>query len=158
MKDPWPKETVLKILLMIWSLPTLILAFLFVILPLATFKQIKLPCKWNIGAFECFLLEGCYLEKKCAHAAFSVGWFIVYKEQYKNNMTIAIHERQHLKQQYVLSVFQWMFYGLFSAIIWIACPNLHAYKANPFELDAMREAGQDTNEIGPIHGDRWPWW
>jgi hypothetical protein len=79
--------------------------------------------------------------------AFSFGWCIFYVEEYDfNNLTVRVHERIHLQQQIYLSIFQWIFYGLFWMTISLFT-KLDGYRANPFEIDARIQAGQDVGEL-----------
>ena len=73
-----------------------------------------------------------------------------------------IHELRHVVQNYVLGVFFFPLYILFSAFIWLFLKDKHAHIDNPFERDARKKAGQPV-EIpreqwyeGP--NDRNPWW
>lgn len=155
---PWPKNWALRIFAGIWSFPTYFLALMFIIFPLRIAGQIK-SRGWKEGARDFVLKPGSFLFRKTKQwRGMSVGWFIFYRDEaaYADRQ-IRIHERQHLRQQLILGIFQWIFYLLMSVVIWISCHTLHAYMANPFELDARRAAGQKI-DIAPKNGDRWPWW
>lgn len=157
--NPWPKNVALRVLVGFWSFVTFLLASLFVFLPLRIAGQV-VSRGWKDGAFDVVLVPGTLLFRKTTKwRGMSVGWFVFYRDNDSySNPTVRTHERQHLRQQLILGIFQWIAYLLVSVVIWMGCPNLHAYAANPFELDARRAAGQGTDDIGPKNGDRWPWW
>lgn len=159
--NAWPRNWALKAVVGIWSFPTMALSFLFVILPLLIARQLE-SRGWRDGAWDLVTRPGSWMRRKYAGkwGGFSQGWCVVYldDDDYKNQQT-RDHERVHLAQQLILGVFQWVFYIQFSVVVWLACRTLHAYKANPFELDARRRAGESIANLGPEpDGDRWPWW
>lgn len=158
--NPWPTRWYLKALAGFWSLPTVVLGFLFCVLPLLAARQIK-SRGWKDGAWDLEAVPGSRLSKSSnVWAAFSIAWFVIYLSPSDvEDYTTRTHERVHLRQQLILGLFHWIFYGLFCIVVWFACRSLHAYRANPFELDARRKAGQTIEPVGPEKGnDRWPWW
>jgi len=154
----WPRNWAVRILVGIWSLPTMVLGFLFYLGPLLAFRQLTWR-GWREGAWDLTVEPGSRMSKS-NWSAFSLGWFVVYTSEnsYKDQRT-RLHERVHLKQQLILGLIHWVFYAQMSVVIWLACRSLHSYSANPFELDARRQAGEAIGGLGPEAGnDRWPWW
>jgi len=144
--SPWPENTFLKILAYIWSSITMIPSLLIIGI-LTCFKQIT-NRGWKNGAWEFTFTENSWLQDKLGakYNGFSFGWCILYSKNGYNNLTVRMHERVHLAQQLKLSIFQWIFYGLFYALIYFGT-NLDPYFANPFEVDARIQAGQNTNNL-----------
>lgn len=157
--NPWPKNVALRALLGFWSFLTFFIALLFVFLPLKIAGQVS-SRGWKDGAWDVVVNPGTLLYRKTSQwRGMSIGWFVLYRgEEAYSSQEVRTHERQHLRQQLILGIFQWIAYLLISVVIWLGCKNLHAYSANPFELDARRAAKQNTDNIGPKNGDRWPWW
>jgi hypothetical protein len=150
----------LKVLAGVWSFPTMALGFLFVLLPLWIGRQIS-PTGWSDGAWEWLVESGSRLHGKAkTWAAFSLGWSVVYfNDNHRKSHSTRIHERVHLKQQLILGIFHWFFYAIFTAVVWASCRSLHSYRANPYELDARRQAGEPVGNLGPdSDGDRYPFW
>lgn len=71
-------------------------------------------------------------------AATTLGVVIVYHPHAWDNARIRKHEQQHVAQAMRLGPFWLPLYGLASLAILIACPSLHYYRDNPFEVDARR--------------------
>jgi hypothetical protein len=157
--NPWPKDIVLKILVSAWCVPIFLISILFTLF-LMLFRQIANK-GWKDGAWELLVTKDSWLNKKFNNkwGAFSLGFSVIYNNEYEyNNLNTRYHERIHLKQQLVLGLFQWIFYGLFCIIVFIGC-DLHAYRSNPFEIDARLKTGQELGNLkADKNGDRWPWW
>lgn len=144
--SPWPKNIFLKILAAIWSSPTMFFS-LFIILPLLAFKQVENK-KWKNGVWEFVVKDHSWLYRKMSgkYNGLSFGWCVLYDKNGYNNLTTRIHERIHLLQQLKLGIFQWIFYALFYVVIYCGT-NLDTYFANPFEIDARIQAGQNTDNL-----------
>lgn len=145
--NPWPNNIFLRYLTYVWSLLTMIFVLPFVGFLIATEQVVGRG--WKDGAWELVTVKGSWLYKKLVmkYDAFSFGWCIFYVEEYDfNNLTVRVHERIHLQQQIYLSIFQWIFYGLFWMTISLFT-KLDGYRANPFEIDARIQAGQDVGEL-----------
>lgn len=56
------------------------------------------------------------------------------------------HETAHVLQGMKLGVFLPVFYSLIYVLAKIACPNVKAYWANPFEIDAVIASNQKVDE------------
>lgn len=157
--NPWPKNLGLRILAGFWSLPVALIAFLVAGI-LFAFRQVH-NFGWKEGAWDLLAREGSWLASyRDTWGGFSLGWVVFYITLADaKNPTTRTHERAHLRQQLILGVFHWVFYATFTVVVWLACRSLHAYAANPFELDARRKAGESIGNLGPEpNGDRFPWW
>ena len=139
-------------------MPVMVLACL-VVLPMWGLRQVR-RLGWKRGAWEWEMVPGSWWDKRAGEwIGFSLGWCVVYRGEWRASDKVEAHERVHLHQQLILGLFHWIFYALFSVVVWLACRSLHSYRANPFELDARRRCGQSTEPLGPDpDGDRFPWW
>ncbi len=144
--NPWPNMIFLKIIVFVWSFLTMLFS-LFVVLPLLISKQIENK-RWKNGAWDLVVKEQSWFHKKFMNKynGLSLGWCIIYDKDGYNNLTTRIHERVHLSQQLKFGIFQWIFYALFYAIIYFGT-SLDAYAANPFEIDARVQAGQNIGNL-----------
>ena len=59
---------------------------------------------------------------------------------------VLAHELEHVKQCSRMGVFQPVAYALCSLVIWVGCPNMSVYRANPFEVSARIGAKQPVSE------------
>ena len=154
-----------KFLGFLWALPASILCWLFYILPLIIFKEIK-----YVGKLDMFVWEfsnpinpTSWYDKLWARWA---GWsgpcvVIIHENVYNNPEELRItrqHELQHCKDQFKWSIFFYPAYICASA--WLAVSNLwkkyedkvHIYYSNPFEIAARKAAGQMVD----IPREWWP--
>lgn len=157
--NPWPKNVFLRCLAAIWSFPTALVGFILSAI-LLCFKSAK-SFGWKDGALDLVLSKDSFLYKKLSNkfSAFSIGWTVVYLSEISlNNESTRIHERTHLRQQLILSIFDWIFYALFCLVIYVAC-DLNSYHANPMEIDAKIKANQHVDaNLFKSNGDKWPLW
>lgn len=155
----------LKILGFIWVLPATILFWLFYVLPLMVFGQIKYVGKLDIFVWEFSnpIDPTSWYDRLWAKWS---GWsgpcvVIIHERVYKSPRLLKItrdHELQHCNDQFRLGIFFYPVYLLLSA--WLAISNLwkkyedkvHIYFSNPLEIRARRVAGQ----VVDIPRDSWP--
>ncbi|KKK78066.1 hypothetical protein LCGC14_2847280 [marine sediment metagenome] len=154
-----------KILGFLWALPASILCWLFYILPLIIFKEIK-----YVGKLDTFVWEfrnpinpTSWYDELWARWA---GWsgpcvVIIHEDMYALPEKLKIirqHELKHCQDQFKWGFFFYPAYLCASA--WLAVSNLwkkyedrvHIYYSNPFEIAARKAAGQ----VVDIPREWWP--
>jgi len=155
----------MKLLGFLWALPATIICWLFYILPLMAFRELKYEGKLDtfVWEFKNPINPTSWYDKLWARWA---GWsgpcvLILHEDVYKdvNKLKITrIHELRHCKDQFKWGIFFYPAYFLASA--WLAISNLwkkkedkkHIYYSNPFEVAARKEAGQ----LVDIPREYWP--
>jgi hypothetical protein len=150
----------------LWLLPITIPAWLFYILPLLVFGQIRFQrFRWpGVAQFVLVAESGWYARKWQRWTGSSGPGFLIYRpiESERVLRRMFIHEIRHNMQQLVFGPLFYPAYAMASAAIWLLCEDYHAYLDNPFERDARRAAGQpvDIPRRHWPHGpnDRNPWW
>lgn len=162
-------KTFLYVLGFIWLLPMTILVWLFYVLPLLAFGNIKFA-GWHgpVAKFKVVEKTGWYYKKWQGWAGWSGPCVYIYKELTKDhyprfseallnqlNNETATHELRHCDQQFVFGVFHYPAYLLCFIALWIygtiTNKDIHGYYDNPFEVDARKAAGQMVK----IPRDRW---
>lgn len=146
--SPWPKNLALKILAAIWAAPTFLVGALvwvgivFILnqgktKTLARFGGVDVACN---GWFAKWMLRNNW-------GAFTIGCFMFYWMpldslwEHQLEDRLLIHERVHVKQQLMLSIFQWVLYLIawFAIFLRSGDPKV-AYQQNPFERWARSES------------------
>lgn len=153
-----------KLLGFIWLLPATSLVWLFYILPLWAFKEIKYEGRADtfVWVFENPINPKSLYDKAWSKWAGWSGPCVYIYKRYTNkdyprvhkktlqeyNRITRVHELRHCDQQFLFGAFHYPLY--FAASGWILLSNLwkpererkHAHLDNPFEKDARRHAGQ----------------
>lgn len=156
-------STILKILGFIWLLPATILVWLFYIIPLLIFREVRLVGKADIfiWVIENPIDPTSWYDKRWQRWA---GWsgpcVYIFKDvgDDQQNAITEIHEVKHCNDQFIWGVFFYPAYFFHSA--WLGMSNLwkkredkrHIYYDNYFERRARAAAGQ----LVDIPRSMWP--
>lgn len=151
----------------IWLLPVNLLALCW-LLPMkikGTFENIW--WSWNTWTWNWDVANNSEFYKVSMKGwwGFVIGNNIVYVDFFPKSIPSIIthmeHEENHVFWNYILGVFFYPIYVMFSSFIYLFLPNKHAYLDNPLERLARKAAGQKVDisreewTSGP--NDRWPW-
>jgi len=155
----------MKLLGFLWVLPATIIYWLFYILPLLLFKEIKYEGKLDtfVWEFSNPIDPTSWYDKLWAKWG---GWsgpcvVIIHEDIYKdiNKLFITrVHELKHCTDRFKWGAFFDPVYILESAQIWVSNlwkkyeNKIHAYYSNRFEISARKVAGQ----LFDIPREMWP--
>lgn len=131
----------------VWSLPNGLVGLL--LLLIAKLRGRVHSVEGYRGAIVVNLI-GPFAEKQLKRGWYghTIGWceFMYHQEDSRlivNDPQHIIHEHRHVVQQWVLGIFQPLFYLFFLVSVYAVKRNWkEAYKKNPFEVDARRVAGE----------------